>query len=552
MGYGQRSYQLDAKEACFQALEDGQESALVVMSTGTGKTVLSAMIIEEYHASTGRKSLFLAHRETLITQAHKKFTAYGLDSCVEMAGQNSQVTEALLGEGQVVVGSVASMQGDRLTRRNRNEFGLVIVDEVHHIDAKMHQNVIEHFNDKRLIGITATPKPELGSFFKGRTFTYPLTTAIHGDGGEDPGGWLVPPYIRKVPVTVDLKGIRTTGGDFNIGDLEERLYPKMNEIADAFHAEIGERQTVIFTPDCGSAQALADLLQRKHGRSCEYVAGTGGKFGMSRVEKNEKLDRFNKSEFQVLVNCELLFEGWDCPQVKCVGICRPTSIAMLYRYIQMVGRGLRPCPETGFNDCIVVDLDWQADAGAKDLTSVVDLYDDDTRSDEVMEVARKLCKQATLDDPDTKVEPLKVLEEAEEIVRIRTKLSIKVSPTTKKFKTMELNPVNASKFLDVKFTKKHDMDTRGNNPATDAQKALLDRFGVNPEGISKWGASKMLTQLRKRQDARLATVSQVKALMERGVDPTIARNLSAETARSSLAELAKAAAMTKPSQGSLF
>lgn len=555
MSYRQRVYQVRAKDAVLDARERGIDSALAVLVTGAGKTIISAMLIEEFHAITGLRSLFLAHRETLITQAFDKFTAYGLDASIEMASQDAISTEALFGKSQVVVGSVQTMQGSRLSRFSPDEFGLVIVDETHHIGANTHQNTINYFRDKFLLGITATPRPDLGKFFKTKCFQYTIDQAVNGDGGEDEGGWLVPPVIRKCMIPVDLRGLKTTGGEFNAGDLEERLYAVANPIVDAIHAKCEMRQTVVFTPDCGSAQALTDLIRKKHGRSCEYVAGSGGKFGMSRKERDEKLKRFAAGEFQILFNCELLLEGWDCPSVKCVVNCRPMPLEMLYRFIQMVGRGLRPDPSTGFFDCLVLDLDWQCEYAARDIACTVDLYSNDEYSDDVMAEARSIerGKKAAAGESDVEIKPKEILEEAEEIVRVRNRLNIKINPEIAKFKTMDINPVTVSKMLDLKFKQRYDMDSRGNNPPSDKQLWALKKFGVeNPEKISRFGAIKLLKELHRRKDGNLATVPQVKALMEKGVEPTIARNMTADSAVISLNQLAKMEVNAKRIQGSFF
>jgi superfamily II DNA or RNA helicase len=556
VGYRQRTYQVRAKDSVFDAFEAGIPSTLIVLPTGCGKTIVSAMIIEEYHALTGRRSLFIAHRSTLIDQAVDKFSKYGLDVAVEMATQDSFNHDALFGKSQVVVGSVQTMQKARLARFDPSEFGLVIVDETHHIGAKTHQATIGHFNDRHLLGITATPKPELGEWFRSKAFQYTLHEAINGNGSDDEGGWLVPPVIRKCMITVDLKGLKTTNGaDFNVGDIEERLYRVANEIADAIHLKCEGRQTVVFTPDCGSAQALADLIRKKHGRTCEYVAGTGGKFGMSKAERDDKMRRFERGEFQILVNCELLFEGWDCPEVKCVVLCRPCPLHMLYRTIQMIGRGLRPAPDTGYFDCLVLDLDWECDDAARDIACTVDLYGEDQYSDDVMAEARTIerSKKAAAGKDDVLIDAKQILEEAEETIRVRNKLNIKINPEIAKFKTMDVNPVNVSKMIDMKFKSKYDMDSRGNNPASDRQLYALRQLGVdNPEKISKWGAIKLLTELQKRKAAGLATIPQVKALLEKGVDPTIARTMTATSATVSLTELARMEVQAKRVQGSLF
>lgn len=551
MGYGSRTYQGDAVEAVFDTYESGTDSALAVLPTGTGKTVLMAMIAERFEVETGRRVLVVAQRKTLVNQAFSKLSAYGLECSVEMASQDALACDTLFGKSKVVIGSVATLQGARLSRWSPDEFGLIMVDEAHHVLAKSYDHILDHFRDRYLLGLTATPdrgdKRSLGKRFKSKCFDYSLTTAIKGDihrGGIDPGGWLVPPKRVKCMVSIDLKGIRTTGGDYNIGDLEERIGPHINKLAFEIHENAGNRQTVIFTPDCGSAQAFADLFTKKFDKRCEYVAGTAGKYGMPEAERDAKMQSFEAGEFQYLVNCELLYEGWDCPAVKCVANLRPTKIRL--RYAQMVGRGLRPCEETGFFDCLVLDFDWQTEDG-RDLTSIIDIFDDGDMDEEVKARARDRERAPGNEHKD----PVELIEEAEEYVRIKTKLNIKVTENSERCKTMVIDPIGVAGMLDIPFKKKHDMDSRGLNPASHAQMEYMKSFGVDqPAGVSKWGASKMIKALKQRQEAGLATPMQVRQMLSQGVDPMLAKNLSANSARISLAELAKING--KPEQGILF
>ena len=70
-------------------------------------------------------------------------------------------------------------------------------------------------------------------------------------------------------------------------------------------------------------------------------------------ERKEILDRFARGETMVLSNCTLLSEGWDCPACEVMILARPTR--SLIRYIQMVGRVLRPSPETGKKMALLLD-----------------------------------------------------------------------------------------------------------------------------------------------------------------------------------------------------
>lgn len=559
MQFGERIYQAKAVDRTFGEYAKGRRSTLVVQPTGTGKTVVAAMLAGRMREERGLRTLFLAHREELINQALATFVRCGIDATVEMAGQKAQDMGILFGHSEVVVGSVASMQKGRLAGWDRDHFGLVIIDECHHSLAASYRNILGHFGSAWICGLTATPdrgdRRNLGSIFESKAFDYPLGHAIKGNNGDDPGGWVVPPKVRRCPVQIDLRGIRVAGPDFNAGDVEERIGPLIEQLARATIVEAEDRQTVIFTPDCGSAQAVADVL-RQLGAGAEYVAGTGGKFGMPKEERRDILGRYNRGEFQYLVCADLLFEGWDCPQVSAVAIMRPTKIRA--RYAQMVGRGIRLWPDGGKVDCRVIDFDWQTDDEARDLSLVVDLFDDGECNEDVMDEARAMERAARKQASDAgrehdDIDPQEIIEKAEEVVRVRTRLNIRLTGKEAKYQAIDIDPMGVGKLLDFKFTKKSNMDTRGDNPATPKQLGMLKFLGIErPEGVSKFGAIKLIDKLMKRRESGLAPVRLVRDLLASGVEGEIARGLSESSARIALAEIQTAKALAAPVQRGLF
>lgn len=509
------------------------------MPTGTGKTVLAGMCVEAA-ASHGKRTLFLAHREILISQAYKTLGYFGLDAAVEMGANNAREHVATFGMPDAVVGSVQTLQDNRLMRWSPDSFDYIIVDECHRALADSYTKLLNWFSGYKLLGITATPKRgderNLGARFAKKSFEYRLRTAIEEQ-------WLVPIRTRTCPTSVNLRGIKLQGGDLPTGVLEERIGPKIEQLARGFVKELGERPAVAFLPDVGSAMSFAQVLT-DIGVSSRYVAGTGGHFGMVKTERNANLDAFNAGEFQVIVCNELLVEGWDCPRVEAVGILRPTT--QQYRYMQMVGRGTRPSPATGKTDCLVIDFDWETDAESKDLCTTVELFNDGSVNDEVFAVAREIAASKK----DEEIDPLEVIEEAERIVRTRQRFRIQLTGKEETYRVIEHDPVGVAKILDIKLNRKYDLDKQGTNPASSAQLGMLRHLGVNtPEGLSKWGASKMIKNLLKRKESGASSASQVQALLSNGVNADQARSMSFEQAKSAIVEIDAAKPKT---QRSLF
>lgn len=521
-----RDYQVEARDAVFGDFEAGTDSALIVMPTGTGKTVLAGMCVETA-VSMGRRTLFLAHREILIRQAYKTLGYFGLDAAVEMGQDNAREHVATFGMPDAVVGSVQTFQADRLMRWPNDAFDYIIIDECHRALADSYTRILNWFGGYKLLGITATPKRgderNLGARFQKKSYEYRLRRAIEQQ-------WLVPIRTRTCPTSVCLKGIKLAGGDFPIGELEERIGPQIESLARGFMKEVGSRPAVAFLPDVGSAMSFAQVLVEL-GVPARYVAGTGGNFGMTKAERNVNLEAFNAGEYQVIVCNELLVEGWDCPRVEAVGILRPTC--QQYRYMQMVGRGTRPSPATGKSDCLVIDFDWEMDAECKDLCATVDLFDDGSVNEEVFAVARGLAKERVAE-----VDPLECIEEAERIVRTRQRFRIRLTGKEEQYAAWEHDPVGVAKLLDIKLNRKYDLDKQGTNPASSAQLGMLRGLGVHaPEGLSKWGASKMITNLMKRKAAGGSSAGQVQILLANGVDADMARTMSSADAKAAITEI---------------
>src|SRR5437763_1084004 len=129
-GIEYRDYQIEARDAAFNEFGSGTDSTLLVLPTGTGKTVLAGMCVEEAVAHSV-STLFLAHREILINQGFKTLSRFGFDCAVEMGQRDARQHVANFGQPDVVVGSVQTLQDDRLMRWSPNSFGLIIVDECH-------------------------------------------------------------------------------------------------------------------------------------------------------------------------------------------------------------------------------------------------------------------------------------------------------------------------------------------------------------------------------------------------------------------------------------
>ncbi len=143
-----RGPQIDALQALDNTVEEGYDKAMIVMSTGLGKTYLAAFFAKKY-----KKVLFIAHREEILFQAQQSFKHVMPDKSRGIL--NGKYKES---EEDHVFASIFTLSSDRqLKTFDPDEFDLIIVDEFHHAAANSYSRVIEYFEPAFLLGLTATP-----------------------------------------------------------------------------------------------------------------------------------------------------------------------------------------------------------------------------------------------------------------------------------------------------------------------------------------------------------------------------------------------------------
>lgn len=334
-----RPYQQKAAAAIHREWDAGNKKTLVVMPTGTGKTIVFASIVND-QVEKGEHVLILAHREELLQQASDKLKmVMGLETALEKA-QSS----ALDSDKMVVVASVQTLsKQNRLMKYPRDYFGTIIIDEAHHTAAKTYKGILEHFIDAKVLGVTATPDrsdmKSLSDIFDSLAFEYKLPDAIRE-------GYLCKINTKTIPVEVDISKVHINAGDFSAQDLGNVLDLYLDTIADAIVRECQNRKTVIFTPLVRISKRLCNILNKRNFKTAEVNGAS--------ADRKDVLKGFDNGEYKALTNAMLLTEGWDCPTVDCIICLRPTKSRSLYA--QIVGRGTRLCE--GKKNLLVLDFLW--------------------------------------------------------------------------------------------------------------------------------------------------------------------------------------------------
>lgn len=332
-----RPYQNDFVLAVENGWKDYRKQ-LGVAPTGSGKTIIFSWLAKRQHDFTGKKTLILAHREELIDQAIAKLhAATGIIAQKEKAECHASLTSP------VVVASVQTMIR-RLDKWPSDHFGLVVMDEAHHTLADSFKRVLNHFNgNSNILGVTATPdrgdKRNLGEFYENIAHEIQLLDLIKD-------GFLSPITIKSIPLKIDLNSVSSIAGDFDSGELGHVLEPYLDQIAQAIKLHAGTRKTLCFLPLIATSHKFVESC-RAAGISCDHVDGES-------EDRKEKLEAFGRGDFQLLSNAMLLLEGYDCPDISCVVMLRPTRSRPLFA--QAVGRGTRIAE--GKENLLLLDFLW--------------------------------------------------------------------------------------------------------------------------------------------------------------------------------------------------
>ena len=257
-----RPYQQEAREAVKSDWASGFLRTLLVLPTGCGKTIVFSKIVEDMVRS-GRRCLILAHRGELLDQAADKLLqATGLRCSVEKAEET-----CLDSWYRVTVGSIQSlMREKRLGQFPADYFDVIVVDEAHHVLSDGYQRVLTHFEEARVLGVTATPDRgdmrNLGQYFEHLAYEYTLPRAIKD-------GYLCPIKAVTIPLTLDLSHVGVQAGDFKNSDVDTALDPYLHQIAEEMHAYCENRKTVVFLPLVRTSQKFCRLLNAQGVQAAE-------------------------------------------------------------------------------------------------------------------------------------------------------------------------------------------------------------------------------------------------------------------------------------------
>lgn len=327
---------------------------LLIAATGVGKTVIAAFDYKNFvRENKGKKNrlLFVAHREEILNQSRDTFRAILKDNNFGdlMVGGN---TTASLDHLFVSVQSLNSKDLTSITLEDFYDF--IIVDEFHHAAAKSYQKLLEYYNPKILLGLTATPErndnKDIYGYFKGRICAeIRLPEAIDRK-------LLSPFQYFGITDSVDLSKLKWGRKGYDIRELDN-LYTKddirASKILESIYKYVTDIDKVIGLGFCVSiehAKFMANYFNQVGVPSLALHSQS------SRDERDEAKSKLVNGELKFIFVVDLYNEGVDIQEINTVMFLRPTE--SLTVFLQQLGRGLRLSED---KECLTV-LDFVGQA----------------------------------------------------------------------------------------------------------------------------------------------------------------------------------------------
>lgn len=354
-----RDYQQETVDSLRRGWGDGDTRLACVLPTGAGKTVIFSHLIKEA-SDKGLRSVVMVHRDELVDQAVRSIRSVAPGTPVGVVKAERDDTTA-----QTVVASVQTLaRPSRLASMGRPD--LVIVDEAHHAASDSWRAVLQglgSFDGVPTAGFSATLQRDdgksLGAVWERVAHHVDIIDLIRS-------GHLVSPRAVQIDVPgLDLSTVKSSGGDFRVGDLGTTLEDAgaAQVISAAYLEHSSGKRAIVFCPTVDIAESIYVEMLRI-GVYSALITGDTPKDVRGRVYED-----FRSGRTMVLVSVMVLTEGFDAPWAETAIIARPTRSPGLY--VQMVGRVLRPW--FGKSSALIIDL-----AGASSrhrLASLADLSD---------------------------------------------------------------------------------------------------------------------------------------------------------------------------------
>ncbi len=353
-----RSYQTECVDTLFRYFTEKGGNPVCALPTGTGKSIVIALFLYQifYYWPTQRV-MILTHVKELIQQNYQKLMQVWPNA---PAGINSA------GLGQRDFAHSILFAGIASVAKYAPQFGhidLVIIDEAHLVspnEQTMYRTFISGLMAinpmLKVIGFTATPwrlghghiAGEEDSLFTDVAFDITGIDAFNRLIAEGFLSRLIP---KQTKTLLSVDGVHMRGGDFITSELQQAVdkYDLTEKaLRESLEMAHDRKHWLIFASGVEHADHIAEMLTLL-GEPCKAVHSK-----MPDAQRDRTIADFKAGRLRAVVNNNVLTTGFDFPGIDFILMLRPTASTVLW--VQMLGRGTRPCIETGKENCLVADF----------------------------------------------------------------------------------------------------------------------------------------------------------------------------------------------------
>ncbi len=313
----------------------GAIKALLISATGTGKTYLSAFDAQSFQP---KRLLFVVHRRTIALKSLETFrNVFGSDKSMGIYSGDQQELDK-----DFLFATVQTISKQRhLGRFDKDYFDYIVIDESHRTGSESYKRLIEHFQPRFLLGMTATPERTDGEDIFS-LFDHNIAYEIRLNRAMEEGMLSNFHYYGVTDLVID-NVIQEDTRDFTFLSSNERV-DNIIKHAHFYGSDNGITRGLVFCSRNEESKKLAEIFNKRGLRS---LALSGENSEDERSRAIHLLESDNLAEkLDYIFTVDIFNEGIDIPKVNQIIMIRPTDSAIIF--VQQLGRGLRKIDGKGY------------------------------------------------------------------------------------------------------------------------------------------------------------------------------------------------------------
>lgn len=343
-----RPYQQKAKKEIFESWDE-VDSVMFQMPTGTGKTRLFTSIISDINKYSIQrreavKILIIAHRTELIEQIHESLQKYHVVHNIIAGGRERNYKYPV---------NIASIQmlthPNNLAAAKKLDVQFVIIDEAHHALAATYKKLWKLYPEAKRLGVTATPwrmnHQSFTDLFDKLVLSMPIKDFIK-EGYLAPYKYFSLKSNSDIQKTIDNIELDKFG-EYRESSMEEKMDigSIRAQLLDSYLSLAEGKKGIIYAINIVHAKHICEEYKKAGYKAVSIDSKTPA------AERKDLVEQFKRGLIDIIVNVDIFSEGFDCPDIEFIQLARPTR--SLVKYLQQVGRGLRPTENK--QNCVILD-----------------------------------------------------------------------------------------------------------------------------------------------------------------------------------------------------